>query len=360
MLPGTIAVGNGAIAGFPGNNEPFILMTSNGYLVIAPLLDINPHSISINKKNNIVKQIDSKYIPIPFFGKTYTTLLDYTFSSSDEIYEGEYYYLDQSDLNMTIDETYTIIFNDVEYNLKCLELYGLPAVGVPNETPFIILRDIDGSFFDAPCWALAITDLDDEVTTYKCTVLGNIIQKVDTKYLYKPNWNENDESKGSYIANKPFYEIPSGTIIISPTTVTLVANAGTETGFTVIKPIDLIVDKTYKVLFDGSVYNVICTSVPDRGLLLDYDDGSARFIISSNFANSGYPIFMSSVGEHTFAVALAEDIVYKIDAKFLPDNISGGSSLPEVSTADAGKFLRVNADGAWIAETVPSAEEASF
>lgn len=35
------------------------------------------------------------------------------------------------------------------------------------------------------------------------------------------------------------------------------------------------------------------------------------------------------------------------------------SGLPEVSVADNGKFMRVS-NGAWAAETVPNAEEASF
>lgn len=45
-----------------------------------------------------------------------------------------------------------------------------------------------------------------------------------------------------------------------------------------------------------------------------------------------------------------------------PNNIGGGSgsSLPTVSSADAGKFLRVSTDGLWVAETIPNAEEASF
>lgn len=38
---------------------------------------------------------------------------------------------------------------------------------------------------------------------------------------------------------------------------------------------------------------------------------------------------------------------------------SSGSSLPDVTTADNGKFLRV-VEGQWAASTVPNAEEASF
>lgn len=38
---------------------------------------------------------------------------------------------------------------------------------------------------------------------------------------------------------------------------------------------------------------------------------------------------------------------------------TGGNSLPEVTTADNGKFLRV-VEGQWAASTVPNAEEASF
>lgn len=38
---------------------------------------------------------------------------------------------------------------------------------------------------------------------------------------------------------------------------------------------------------------------------------------------------------------------------------TGGSSLPDVTTADNGKFLRV-VEGQWAASTVPNAEEASF
>lgn len=34
--------------------------------------------------------------------------------------------------------------------------------------------------------------------------------------------------------------------------------------------------------------------------------------------------------------------------------------LPTITTSDAGKFMRVSADGKWVVEAIPSAEEASF
>lgn len=38
----------------------------------------------------------------------------------------------------------------------------------------------------------------------------------------------------------------------------------------------------------------------------------------------------------------------------------GGSSLPEVTEADAGKFLRVSSTGTWELVLIPNAEEVSF
>lgn len=48
----------------------------------------------------------------------------------------------------------------------------------------------------------------------------------------------------------------------------------------------------------------------------------------------------------------AEGLVF--DESALP------TGLPEVTPADSGKFLRVDANGKWVAQSIPSAEEASF
>ena len=38
----------------------------------------------------------------------------------------------------------------------------------------------------------------------------------------------------------------------------------------------------------------------------------------------------------------------------------GVDAIPTVTKADAGKFLRVNADGKWAAETIRNAEEVAY
>ena len=42
------------------------------------------------------------------------------------------------------------------------------------------------------------------------------------------------------------------------------------------------------------------------------------------------------------------------------DLVEEGGGVPSVTTADSGKFLRVSAEGVWVAETVPSAEGVEF
>lgn len=73
-----------------------------------------------------------------------------------------------------------------------------------------------------------------------------------------------------------------------------------------------------------------------------------------------------------FIPMAGEIIIYKKDSNYNYDRIKIGDGettvinlpfvkeLPQVSTVDVGKFLRVSANGVWAAETIARAEEAEF
>ena len=78
-----------------------------------------------------------------------------------------------------------------------------------------------------------------------------------------------------------------------------------------------------------------------------------------------YGYFRFECTSHDFMEAmLVEFAADYIDVFFNPiietimDQI--GSPLPAVSSSDAGKFLRVSANGTWVAEAIPAAEEVAL
>ena len=80
-------------------------------------------------------------------------------------------------------------------------------------------------------------------------------------------------------------------------------------------------------------------------------DGTVMFLSLLSVNDTG-----SSDSSATFerTIKVNEPDRCKIKEEYLP------TMLPDVSASDVGKFLRVSADGTWVAEAIPNAEEASF
>lgn len=364
LMSGTIAIGNLTNFGLSGNGEPFVIGVIDGvgvqYFSLTDTEAGGSHEVRIYQEATLSKQIDKRYIPIPFFGKENSIILNCTFDESQGT--NPYLYEDSSDSTLIIGDTYNVIWNDITYTCECIEAMGLPAVGntvalggEDNGLPFAIARDMTGIITGTIGWmAQAIVPEDDGI--YNCIISGNSLIKVDTQYLYQSDWNENDKSSGSYIANRPFSEIPTGTVIVPETSVNLMLQFD-EVYYTPISPVGFIENYSYTVEFDGVSYTLTAVQFSPNGLGVMYEDADQIFMIIDNFNGSSNSIVLSTIGEHTFKIALAEDVIIKIDAKYLPDNIGSGSSLPEVTTDDAGKFLRVSSEGTWIVETIQNVAE---
>ena len=96
----------------------------------------------------------------------------------------------------------------------------------------------------------------------------------------------------------------------------------------------------------------------DDGIEVSFDGGDSRYVIPKK----GIYFACGTGEEPIFTVKLTSPLLSvpttKIKKEALPDDIGG--DLPDVTSTDAGKFLRVSSEGVWAAETIPNAEEASF
>lgn len=247
-----------------------------------------------------------------------------------------------------------VVWEGVTYECKPEIVDGGMVIGntgifkdIDNGIPFVIavsdIPDINGMVVVSP-YDSALTE-----RTFSVSIVVDKIVKIDSKFLPSIEWSK--------ISNKPFGTIAAGEVMYSTT-----ANCNTPEpsieGFysCEVDFVHLVIGATYTVVFDAIPYTVTCVyegGIDDKSLAKL--DGDIQFCIVTY---SSLAVLMSNVqGEHTISIASPEDIVKKIDAKYLPDDIGGTPAID--TTADEGKFLRVvGGVAAW--STVPNAEEVSF
>jgi hypothetical protein len=90
----------------------------------------------------------------------------------------------------------------------------------------------------------------------------------------------------------------------------------------------------------GEPFSIVVMDIEENGA----KESGAIIIAESNPSPTSFDI----------VVSLKQNSGTIIKQEYLP------TELPEVTQNDAGKFLRVSADGLWVAESIPSAEGASF
>lgn len=299
-------MGNGTAFGYPGNDEPFIIICRNdiGYLSLACLTHTSSdpceyHDVRIYQETSEIKKIDSEFLP-----------------------------------------------DDIGGDI-------LPEVSAEDNGK--VLGVVDGE--------------------WKKIAVGG-----DGSVAVQPDWNQSDDSAADYIKNRPFYDYKGEVDIVPNRTCdsfTLDSSYNVYTS-AVSGTISLIPGQSYKVLWDGNEFECEATEVtgdlaaampgsiiigngPAFGLA---GNDAAPFIIgTSEILDATVYISLTDTSEgvaHEIRVWQEQTLAKKIDSRYLPDDIGGGSSLPEVTTDDVGKFLRVSSAGTWVAESIQNAEEASF
>lgn len=164
----------------------------------------------------------------------------------------------------------------------------------------------------------------------------------------QPDWNQNDDTKPDYVKNRPFYTETRETILVEESTVSFQNNgsvyrAGLESTFVPT------VGETYKVYWDGTVYECICTELSGPktiGNLSIYNEGSDTgepFLID---IIDGIAIEISTLDtsdSHTFSISGVAEPIVKIPSKYIDKDTSGYIVLhknPAMTKEDVQNYIK--------------------
>ena len=141
------------------------------------------------------------------------------------------------------------------------------------------------------------------------------------------DWNQNDETAPDYVKNRPFYAgDPVETVFVEESTVAFAEDNGSYMA-EFPSTFEATVGETYKVSWDGTVYECTCVKVNQSTII-------GNLSIKGTGSDTGEPFLMdvyNGVGmliattdtsaSHTFSISKTVVPVVKIDKKYLPSTI---------------------------------------
>lgn len=183
------------------------------------------------------------------------------------------------------------------------------ALFSPEDDPTSLELNLNYSYFNITI------PLTFELIEVKC-------QKIDSKFLHVPDWNQNDENAPDYIKNKPFYEIEKREVLVEEITFNVVN--GRAEG--ILDFFNANVGDTLVVTFDGVEYESVMTIDGDACYWLIFDTPQGRVEIYDYDT-----VYFDNDGNHTLKIEKNLGTLKKIDGKFLynADWNQNGSNEPD-------------------------------
>ena len=235
---------------------------------------------------------------------------------------GIYVALPQLAFDAIVGDTYKVTWDGTVYESVCLNFQdviiigNLSIMGEGSDTgePFLIV-----TYREQIQIATADTG-----SSHTISISGWTIQvvKIDPKYLDQSDWNQNDVNASSYIKNRPFYtDYTEEKTLIKQSRVVFKEHSGLYLG-SLRSTFTPIVGDTYKVTWDGTVYESVCLNFQDAIIIGNLsimgegsDTGEPFLIVVGNIIDIHTPDTASS---HVISISGRIIQVVKIDEKYLP------------------------------------------
>ena len=244
----------------------------------------------------------------------------------------------QSTFSPIVGETYKVYWDGTVYECSCVDfnnilvIGNLSIMGVGSDTgePFLLAQEIPGAF------NIGTTDTSAS-HTISITGITMPVVKINPKYLDKPDWDQNDVTASSYIKNRPFYTgYTEEKTLIEECTVMFGENTGKYLG-SLSSTFLPIVGETYKVSWDGTVYESTCTAfggpliIGNPSIIGAGSDTGEPFIMRIGSTIKIYTL--DTATSHTISISGRTTQIVKINEEYLPDTVATKSDVETAQTA---------------------------
>lgn len=402
VIPGTsvICIGNPCLDGIGGedNGMPFQAMDMFPVVGIKGIAfnsindELPDTKIGVVHKYTKYHQIDPKFVPnLPY--EEWEVWFPRT-QQGDEWNDEDGSYTDCNNSfygpeiikkYFTVGKKYKVVIDDV-YEFITTAYWSEDDGGTvlykdDEEGYFFMLIQCEDGRYMGMDWQWAVPD-QREVSSLE--IFESVVHQIDPKF----------------VPNLPYEEILGTKILIPDGTEITTTQSGDFAIYTANEtPLTLVAGYTYKVSFDGTVYECVAREVDMYGnVFITIGNSTIVPIYEANSEGNGEPFYLISpskgnfmfitptAGTYYIGMTECKSEIHKLDEKFIPDSIARVSDislsnpltingivydgseavtvttptgLPTITTSDNGAFLRV-VNGKWTTSKLPNAEDGEF
>ena len=177
------------------------------------------------------------------------------------------------------------------------------------------------------------------------------LRGADGKDGVQPDWNQNDETAQDYVKNRPFYMgDPVEAVLVEESTASFVDDGGLYVS-EFQSTFEATVGETYKVSWDGTVYECTCVrpgAIGNLSILGGGSDTGEPFIMIIRGGDVSRIFTADTSGSHTFSISGIVQEIVKIPGKFIDKDASGYivvHNSPTMTEEEANNYYRALSKG---------------